>query len=162
MRFKNFTEHEVTKTANIRKLKSLHIVYIYGSLSLAPGSLSNDEWKPQWVLILKLWSWGVTHHSLSNLTPTLGDLFNTQIRAYKLSSKTLPLLPTMLRVTSVFLPWPPGPCAIWSLLVQPHHHSPHPMLQPSLVPLLCSVHLQVSPLQKLCTGWSFLPEHFHL
>lgn len=43
VRLEDFTEHEVTKTVNTRKLKSLHISYIHGFLSLAPGSLSNVD-----------------------------------------------------------------------------------------------------------------------
>lgn len=47
---KDFAEHGVTKTANIRKLNSLQISYRHGPLSLAPSSLSNADWKSHWGL----------------------------------------------------------------------------------------------------------------
>ena len=43
-----FMEIEITKTASIGMLKIPQILFGGDSLSLAPGSLTNVDWKPHW------------------------------------------------------------------------------------------------------------------
>lgn len=94
-----FMEIEITKTASIGMLKIPQILFGGDSLSLAPGSLTNVDWKPHWNRT-ELWSWGSPVVS-PGLTPTLGFQHSYQ-NVLLLLLETLPGF-SVLRASSVLL-----------------------------------------------------------